>query len=430
MLTLWSPHGHRPVRCSPVQPRRGTAYVHRRKRRTRAGPRSGGLLARHSDPNGQLALLNSALPTVAAHTHECLALAEGGDAYCGVPIWSAAQRWARITVPIAYATHYPRLRTEMPYDAVSLTTLVKVADARAMFADGRTGRHCRPTNDTLAELAGVDARTVRRATRLLCAMGCATEILRGRQRTKRERLASWRLGSRQRGWASVWALHEPRPAVDKSRDAKGLWQPVFRELSTHPRRGSLSVAHGSFSSVLPTGAAVDNPAKAGHSPPTQGGATRPRPRQQQRARRRFVGVDEAGRLLAVRWLADGRTPSWAATHTPRGWARLLAAPAAHGWTPDDLNLAIHEWKTVNRRYLPVTPYRPIGLLGAILRTHDLAAPPAAMDRARQAAHRAQQLAEAAADRAEAAAKTACAATADQRAAARALFAENRKRFRR
>ncbi|PBA63852.1 hypothetical protein CKJ55_25325 [Mycobacterium avium] len=135
-------------------------------------------------------------------------------------------------------------------------------------------------------------------------------------------------------------------------------------------------------------------------------------------------------MLAVRWLADGRTPSWAATHTPRGWARLLAAPAAHGWTPDDLNLAIHEWKTVNRRYLPVTPYRPIGLLGAILRTHDLAAPPAAMDRARQAAHRAQQLAEAAADRAEAAAKTACAATADQRAAARALFAENRKRFRR
>ena len=39
-------------------------------------------------------------------------------------------------------------------------------------------------------------------------LGVATEVLRGRQRTRTERLASWRVGDRGRGWASVWALHD------------------------------------------------------------------------------------------------------------------------------------------------------------------------------------------------------------------------------
>ena len=385
LLTVWSPPGHRPIGCSRKHPRRGTAYVHRRRRtRRRGGPRSAALLARHRHDGGQTALFGAALPQLEpAVLHECLALAVGGDAYCGVPAWSGAQRWARITVPIAYATHHERLRQEMPYDAMSLKTLVKVADARAMFADGASGRHCRPTNETLAAAAGVDARTVRRATRWLCAMGCATEILRGRQRTKRERLATWRLGSRHRGWASVWALHEPRPVVDNSRDSKGLWQPVFGELSTHPRRGSVSVDICSFNSLLPTDQPVNNLAMAGLGPPTQGGATRHTPKQEPPRQNRAAPVDEGGRLLALRWLADGQTPSWASQHTPRGWARLLAGPAARGWTPVDINQAIREWKTVGANYLPETPHRPIGLLGAILRWHGLD-PPGAAERARAA----------------------------------------------
>jgi len=342
-------------------------------------------LARHPhDDAGQLALVGAALPELPPPVlQECLALAVGGDAYCAVPVWSAAQLWARVAVPVAYATHYERLRQEMPYDAVSLKTLVKVADARAMFADGRTGRHCRPTNDTLASIAGVDPRTVRRATRLLCAMGCATEILRGRQRTKRERLATWRLGSRERGWASVWALHEPRPVVDNSRDSEGLWQPVFSELSTHPRRGSVLVENVSFSSLLPTDQLVDNQATAGTSPPTNGGATRHPATKPQHPARRRPAVDERGRLLALRWLADGQTPSWAAQHTPRGWAGVLAGPARHGWTPADINQAIREWRTVGANYLPETPHRPIGLLGAIVRWHGVE-PPGAAERARAA----------------------------------------------
>ena len=428
LLTVWSPAGHRPVGCSREHPRRGTAYVHRRRRiRGLSGPRSVGLLARHMRVVGQLALLGK---SPVSYIEQCLALGPGADAYCGIQLWPGAQRWARFSVPTAYATHHKRLRELMPYDAVSLKTLVRVADARAEFAEYSTGRHCRPTNATLAARTGLSERQVRRAGRWLLAMGCATEILRGRQRTKRERLATWRLGSRQRGWASVWALHEPRPVVDNSRDANGLWQPVFSKLSTHPRRGSLSVENGSFKDHLPTKAPVHNRHMAGQSPHKQRGAPRHTLRQRTKRRNRNGAVDEGGRLLAVRWLAEGQTPAWAGQHTSRGWARTLAGPAAHGWTPDDLNLMIREWKTVGKHYLPEKPYRPIGLVAAILRWHgDLNSPPAALDRARHASEQARQTALAQAEREATAAAHAQAASAEQRAAAIKLFADSQRQRR-
>ncbi|ORW07195.1 hypothetical protein [Mycobacterium kyorinense] len=46
---------------------------------------------------------------------------------------------------------------------------------------------------------------------------------------------------------------------------------------------------------------------------------------------------------------------------------------------------IHEWAAISGNYLPESPYRPIGLLGAILRWHgNLQAPPGAAERARDA----------------------------------------------
>lgn len=87
----------------------------------------------------------------------------------------------------------------MPGNPISLTTLIQVAEARAAFADYRTGRDCRPTNATVAARAGVSIRTVQRAMTALRLLGVATEVLRGRQRTKHERMASWRVGDRGRG---------------------------------------------------------------------------------------------------------------------------------------------------------------------------------------------------------------------------------------
>ena len=96
----------------------------------------------------------------------------------------------------------------MPGNPVSLKAVVRVAAARARYADHGTGRQSRPTNERLAADTGLSVRTVQRADTALRLLGVATEVLRGRQRTRAERFASWRVGDRGRGWASVWALHD------------------------------------------------------------------------------------------------------------------------------------------------------------------------------------------------------------------------------
>lgn len=403
---------------SKERPRRGTAYVHKEKASKRRITRPGSGVAavagrshlRGADPGGQLQLdlpaLASAGITFPAYIAR-LALACGGDAYAGVPLWNGAQHWARISVPAAYALRYKQLCASGAlgqWDRITVDRLIRVADARAFFAEGRTGRHCRPTNETLATVSGEHPRIVQRASRILKALGCATEVMRGRQRTKKERLASWRMGDRSRGWASVWSLHPPIPVVDNSRDENGLWEPVSPILSPHPRRGSISGDSVSFSSFSPTENAPQE--RAGHSPPIKCGAARHSTDTRSVKRSRFRPVDEGGRLLAVRWLATGQTPAWAARFTPRGWARLLAPAATMGWTPEDINTMIREWVNVGGNYLPAEPYRPHGLLGAIFKWHgDLANRPAAHAQAHEAALRAAEAAQITQRRAEADAAT-------------------------
>lgn len=386
---------------SKKRPRRGTAYVEKYRaptpRRTRGGAGVAAIATRShvrgaNHGGDQLAL--PGLANVAPNAPRWLtrlALAVGDGAYKNVPLWSGAQRWSRVEVPIAYDLRYKSIRHLMVGNGVSRTNVIKVADARARFAEGKTGRHCRPTNATLAKCAGVDKRIVQRASLALRLMGCATEILRGRQRTKAERLASWAMNDRSRGWASVWALHTPIPAVDNSRDRNGMWQPISEKMSPHPRRGSLSVGQGSLSTFSPT---ENHPQDgAGQSPPIKGGASRHSTETRSARRSKFRPVDEKGRLLAVRWLADGQTPAWAQRFTPRGWARILAPTAAMGWTPADINTMIREWATVSGNYLPPEPYKPHGLLATIFKAHgDLANRPAAHADAQAAEHLAAEAA--------------------------------------
>ncbi|WP_239591565.1 hypothetical protein [Mycolicibacterium tusciae] len=62
---------------------------------------------------------------------------------------------------------------------------------------------------------------------------------------------------------------------------------------------------------------------------------------------------------------------------------MLAKPAAHGWTPRDVNALISDWAGTGH-WLPESPYKPIGLLGAMLAAHgDLDNRPAAYDVARE-----------------------------------------------
>ncbi|WP_375489040.1 helix-turn-helix domain-containing protein, partial [uncultured Mycobacterium sp.] len=253
------------------------------------------------------------------------------------------------------------MRPAMPGNPISLASLIRVAAARARFADHATGRNCRPTNAQLARITELSVRTVQRASTALRLLGVATEVLRGRQRTRDERFASWRMGDRGRGWASVWALHDCR----------------FRVLSPHPGGSHFKkISSGKKSNTTHT-----QRISAGRRAATR--RTRPEPRAW---------------ALANKWIRDEQTPPWARRyHTATAWTRILAGPAAHGWTPRDINQLITDWVGTGH-WLPESPHKPIGLLGAILAWHDnLAERPAAADEARDHA-------ELAADRARVAAQ--------------------------
>ena len=236
----------------------------------------------------------------------------------------------------------------MPNNPVSLKSVVAVAEARASFADHRTGRNCRPTNERIAQLTGLSVRTVQRASTALRLLGVATEVMRGRQRTRAERYASWRVGDRGRGWASVWALHDSR----------------FQLLSPHPE-GSLLENQPSVRKSL---------------------TTSPRPKPGRSAAPRRTAPNPKALTLANRWICDRHSPPWARRYrTGAPWARLLTAVAEHGWTPRDLNQAITDWIGTGH-WIPDTPHKPIGLLGAILAAHgNPAERPSALEEAREAA---------------------------------------------
>jgi hypothetical protein len=324
-------------------------------------------------------------------------------AWGAIPCWSGrARRWARDTVPAAYRERYEtHVRPAMPNNPVSLKSLVAVAEARASFADHRTGRNCRPSNDRLAAVTGLSVRTVQRASTALRLMGVATEVMRGRQRTRAERFASWRVGDKGRGWASVWALHDSR----------------VQKLSSHPG-GSLLLSKTSPKSVLTT-----------HNRHAGSSAAARRPASNNKAL-----------ALATRWVVDEQSPAWARRYrTGTPWARVLTGPAQHGWTPRDVNQLITDWVGTGH-WVPEDPHKPIGLLGAILAAHgNLQERPSALDEARERAElaavrerMAQQRAERDANRAAREAGRAALSGPGREAARRALseIAERARRRRR
>ena len=280
--------------------------------------------------------------------------------YAGVPCWTGrTERWVTFTVPVAYAARYDTdVRAAMPGNPISLKALVRVAQARARYADHGTGRNSRPSNERLAADTGLSVRTVQRADTALRLLGVATEVLRGRQRTRAERYAAWRVGDRGRGWASVWALHD-QPFIHRFVHKLGL-------LSSHPE-GSPLGDKNSGQEMVTTGRHRRSGASS-------------------RAAMRRARPDAGGLALATAWRADPHAPPWATRYRPAAWAALLAGPAAHGWTARDVNALITDWAGVGH-WLPGAPHRPIGLVGAILAWHGverLGERPAALEEAREA----------------------------------------------
>jgi hypothetical protein len=324
----------------------------------------------------------------------------GELAWAGVPCWTGrAQRWAWFTVPVAYDLRYDtHVRPVMGGNQVSRKAVLAVAQARSRYAGHATGRGSRPSNERLAADTGLSVRTVQRADTALRLLGVATEVLRGRQRTRAERMASWRVGDRGRGWASVWALH------DDAQLAR-----LVGALSPHPE-GSAVGEENPRREMVTTG--TRRPAGVG-----------------ERGTPRRAGPDPGGWRLAAAWRADPHAPPWARRYTVSAWARMLAGPARHGWVSRDVNQLIRDWIGV-RGWLPDDPHKPIGLLGAMLAWHgDLDERPAAADMAREAAelaaHRAQLAAQLAGRTAAAHARAVGRAALDSpgHAAARRIAAE-------
>src|SRR3954469_11987295 len=140
----------------------------------------------------------------------------------GLPSWWNATDWVEAEVRAAV----DEARQLCGEHHVDPDTVVAVARTMAHFADYRTGRDCRPTNDRLSAVGQMSVSTVQRARRVLKALGLVVELVAGRSvMTRAERLAAWRRGSSHRRVAAEFALcsrrrrrrrpQDRRPHVDR-----------------------------------------------------------------------------------------------------------------------------------------------------------------------------------------------------------------------
>lgn len=302
------------------------------------------------------------------------------DAYLGVPCWNSREQYMD-SLDVAMAARLPSVLPQLD-KPVSKRTLRAVAAAMASYVAHRSGRNCRATNAQLGRRAEVGERTVTRARKALKLLGVATEVMRGRPRTYEERMASWRVGDKSRGWASVWALHPCKSDV----------------VATQPRRGRLLYTPDSESHSL---------GQSGRAANLNGHASRDRNPLRKRPAR--PTVDVGGAKLAAEWLRDARSPRFAHSRTPAAWAPVLKRAAAAGWTARDLNQLIREWVTVTGQWVHRSPDNPQKLLATILKSHgDYDSPPARQDIEREQeelAARDRRIAQQLADRAQYAAGT-------------------------
>jgi len=282
-------------------------------------------------------------------------------AYAGIPCWNGRTGWLTHAATV-FRTLYSTVRREG--DELSLKAFLAVG--AAMSTPGRidpaTGRDARQAVATIAMRAGFSESVVQRTRRYLRVLGLATEVLRGRQRTRDERMASWRVGDKARGWASVWALHPRRP------------QPDDPPVDNHPQVTALIQQTGTPSGNGPVGTSPSvrnlvSTRQQSRSAGSEDGAPRHAPTKEGRKPARTV-PDGPGLALAKRWRAQRDCPGWARRFSAETWSRSLAAYAAHGWTERDLNQALRDVAAMGIRIYD-DPRRPIPYLLMLLRRNNI-----------------------------------------------------------
>lgn len=279
-----------------------------------------------------------------------------------LPAWWGRDHWINVDVWCAIAGGRDVCREEH----VDPHTAIRVARAHAGYADNRTGRDCRPTNERLAAELGMSTRQIQRARAALKRLRLLVEVVRGRSLMSRaERLAAWRRGSSHRHLAGEFALLSIR----------------------HPQGCRCSVER-----VTPPGTTVggsrtsldtrfferQNRARARMS----GAARRIHPRKAPPNR------STAARVRAQRLIAGVQADqAWLRGTSPRRLT-VLHRFAAQGWTPRDVRLAIADvMRTRGWHRMPDRIERPAAYLAALLRDVDPADRPTALELAMLAEER-------------------------------------------
>jgi hypothetical protein len=129
-----------------------------------------------------------------------------------VPAWANREQWLALVDARIQSTDGAAIRSLFAGSrTASVRTLLEVSRVLADAADYATGRNVTVTNATICAAVGRSERTVRRACRILEALGLAEVIVEGRELTRDERAEARRLhGGAQTGAGSVRAMTVPR----------------------------------------------------------------------------------------------------------------------------------------------------------------------------------------------------------------------------
>lgn len=171
-----------------------------------------------------------------------------------LPVWSGRAQWQRQVRALLNSDTGAELCKS---NSVSTESTFAVAVVHAGLAEGRTGRGVTASRATIAQRAGVSESVVKRARRVLTALGVAVELVRGRYLTALEAMAAEaHHGGRQLRAASVWALSSPVDAIRAV--AAPLVRTATRKITRAARRTAAYRAR--------IGAGAVHPQKPGRDP--------------------------------------------------------------------------------------------------------------------------------------------------------------------
>jgi len=265
---------------------------------------------------------------------------------------------------------------------IARDTLLAVAEAHAEFADYRTGRDCRPTNDRAVESARVSLSTLKRGRRVLRQLGLLVELVRGRSiMTRSERLQAWRRGSSHRQIAAEFALcsrsrRAPKRRATQVREPSNDLGADPQSVDGGPPPSAKRVrrfSHLSRSSLRRQTETMIRAPRGAHTEKSSTGG--------------LSGLDpSAGRLARAvqRRLAWLRDVSWRRT------APTLARFAREGWAAEDVELAVRDALAARGWRRPTVLRQPAAYLAGLLRELDPADRPTVLEAELAAAEAAER----------------------------------------